>query len=382
MTGRSFHVVHNIPSPYRLHLFRVLSQLLSIRGYSFHVDFLARGHSDRPHWAVVNDLGFSHTFWPDIGPRFRGKKWHTNPGLLARHMADPPTVLMIGGPWDSVTGFAATFAPMNGTIRIGWFEGNTKTPGRTGALSRRVKGAILNHQDWLAVPGQEGRLLAQLLLGARNHARIALLPNLVDEIRFREPITASERERVRKLLRVGEKRKLAIMPARLIPVKGIVEFLALLSPRDLGEFDVVILGDGPLLADVEAIIRKRGLTPFVRIHPSVSYDGMPSVYRSADLFVLSSLEDRNPLSVVEALHAGLPILVSDRIGNLAEALPEGENGFSFRPGSPEALFEIRRAFDCSSEVLHRLGTASQMIAMANWSSNKSVSGFLDAVLPT
>jgi glycosyltransferase involved in cell wall biosynthesis len=46
---------------------------------------------------------------------------------------------------------------------------------------------------------------------------------------------------------------------------------------------------------------------------------------------LPSLKDPSPLSPIEAIAAGLPILVSSRIGNLEDVLAEGINGWSYDP---------------------------------------------------
>ena len=54
---------------------------------------------------------------------------------------------------------------------------------------------------------------------------------------------------------------------------------------------------------------------------------MPKYYAASDLFLLPSIHDPNPLSVVEALHSGLAVAISDRCGNVEEGVMDGDNGF-------------------------------------------------------
>ena len=310
---RSFVVVHNIPSPYRLHLFRVLNERLRARGVDFHVHFMAHTHHDRRHWRVDSeDIPFSHTFWRDVGPFIRGMKWHFNPGLVVALAKQRTDYLLLGGPWTSLTGAFVSLLARR-TTGIAWLEGNTQTPGRINGLALFAKRFLLSRFQFLAVPGKEGKAYTQLILSRSGTLpRIALLPNIVDESLF-TPVWQDpngDHNRIRSQLNVSRDSKLAIWPARLIPTKGTCEFLSRLTPADICGWQVVILGQGPLKNDIEKLIVVRGLKNHIRLVPYVPYALMPSIYGAADLFLLPSLADPNPLSVVEAMHAGLPLLIS------------------------------------------------------------------------
>jgi glycosyltransferase involved in cell wall biosynthesis len=376
---RTFRIVHNIPSPYRLHLFEVIGRVLRGRGYRLHVDFMARGYRDRPHWAVESSaIPFAHTFWHDVGPRVRGKDWHLNPGLIARLVGKPSDVVMVGGPWDSLTGAAATFASAR-SHRIGWFESNTKTPGRTTGAALQIKRNLLLQYDVLAVPGEEGEKIALQFLGGPRRP-IARLPNLVDERRFTPDPSGAGRAAGRADLGVGPDERLAIWVARLTWEKGIVEFLSAIDPPMLAGWRLVIVGDGPLRADAERVLRERGYGERVQIVPARAYAQMPDLYRAADLFVLPSVYDLNPLSVVEAMHSGLPLLVSRRIGNFPEALHD--NGWALDPFDAEDVRRAtREAFAADLPRLAAMGARSRALAAETWASERAVGRFLDEVLP-
>ena len=55
------------------------------------------------------------------------------------------------------------------------------------------------------------------------------------------------------------------------------------------------------------------------------------------IFLLASLRDPCPLSVVEALWMSKPLLISNHCGNISEALVESKNGFSFDPLSSKSI---------------------------------------------
>jgi glycosyltransferase involved in cell wall biosynthesis len=172
----------------------------------------------------------------------------------------------------------------------------------------------------------------------------------------------------------------AICPARLVPVKGIQEFFAAITPELLKGWKVLIVGEGPLKSTIQGQLERDSFTPFVLFESFVPYEEMPTLYALADLLLLPSVYDNNPLSVVEAMHSGLPLLLSDRVGNFPEALNEGVNGWGFNPG---VQMEIRqaaeKAFGSTHQQLRLLGENSRERARALWNTERSIQGFLAAI---
>ena len=81
--------------------------------------------------------------------------------------------------------------------------------------------------------------------------------------------------------------KIAIWPARLEHVKGILEFLSIIDPKILSDWKIVLIGEGSLKADIEDLMERRGLASKIIIKNYVSYDQMPDLYAAADLFILA-----------------------------------------------------------------------------------------------
>lgn len=380
---KRFVIVHNIPSPYRLHMFNLLNERLKARGVDFHVHFMARSHQHRHYWEDYSKkVPFPHTFWFNAGPTINGRKWDFNPGIMAALTGQFTDYLMLGGVWDSFTNLFIALLGRR-SVGIAWCEGNTSTPGRITGLILNAKRSLLRHFQVLAVPGFEGRKYMELVLGSSDpKPKIVTLPNIVDETLFSPDgqDVDSDRRRIRSELKIAIEVKIAIWPARLIPDKGIAEFLSHLTRDDLKGWVIVILGEGPLREDIEKIISERNFKNNVLLISCFPYEKMPLLYRAADLFLLPSILDPNPLSVVEAIHSGLPILVSKRIGNFPEALQEGRNGWGIDPLDGKSVkFAVREAFTIPLDKLRHMGEKSRAIAADFWGSARAIDTFLDGI---
>jgi glycosyltransferase involved in cell wall biosynthesis len=89
---------------------------------------------------------------------------------------------------------------------------------------------------------------------------------------------------------------------------------------------------------------------------------LPDLYSSADIFVLPSLWEVLPISLLEALACGAPLLVSDAGGN-PEVVENGVNGFVFRKGDTKELAKKMKALISDSKMRERMGRESRRIAV-------------------
>jgi glycosyltransferase involved in cell wall biosynthesis len=85
--------------------------------------------------------------------------------------------------------------------------------------------------------------------------------------------------------------------------------------------------------------------------------------------------------VIEALWAGLPLILSDRVGNHPETLLPGENGWLFNPDSLPATRDVlERWIGASTHELDLQGRASARLAEERFRTERVVNVFLDQVL--
>lgn len=110
---------------------------------------------------------------------------------------------------------------------------------------------------------------------------------------------------------------------------------ALAKARERMPVSLLILGDGPLREALEVQVAQDGLGDMVVF---AGFDTNPwPYYVAADLFVLSSDSEGLPTVLIEALHAGLPIVSTDCPSGPREILAEGEFGALSRCRDEDAL---------------------------------------------
>jgi glycosyltransferase involved in cell wall biosynthesis len=118
----------------------------------------------------------------------------------------------------------------------------------------------------------------------------------------------------------------------------LLEAYALYRRRASGAtWDLVLLGEGELRAQVEETVRRLRLSGCVHLPGFVPYDQLPAYLSLASAFVHASTVEQWGLVVNEAMASALPVLVSDRCGCAAELVEHGSNGFLFDPFDVSAL---------------------------------------------
>jgi glycosyltransferase involved in cell wall biosynthesis len=133
----------------------------------------------------------------------------------------------------------------------------------------------------------------------------------------------------------------------------LVRALSVLPPRS---FDALIVGEGPDRRKLEQEIERLGLTPRVQLAGERS--DVPELLARADVFVLSSESEGFPVSVLEAMAAGLPVVAS-RVGGVPEAVLDGETGLLVRPRDPDELAAALESLIARPELRRRLGAAGR-----------------------
>jgi glycosyltransferase involved in cell wall biosynthesis len=129
------------------------------------------------------------------------------------------------------------------------------------------------------------------------------IPNAVDLDRF-HPATASERLAARRSFGVAADATVVLFVGRLVPKKHLAVVAEALVSLG-GPWHALVVGDGP---DRAAL---RSLGPRVTHVPDLPFGRMPEAYAAADLFTLPSRDEGTPLTVLEAMAAGIPCALSD-----------------------------------------------------------------------
>jgi glycosyltransferase involved in cell wall biosynthesis len=205
---------------------------------------------------------------------------------------------------------------------------------------------------------------------------VALTPHLD---RFRLP--ADERTSLRAALRqewhIPESAVVGMCVARLAAVKGPDLLLAAMESIP-GEHrpHLVLVGDGPLRAGLEAAARQRGLP--IYFTGFRQNDELPRLFCAADFFVLPSREEPWGIAVAEAMASGLPVVLSDQVGAAYDLLQPGENGFLVTAGAVSSLQTALERCVRQRDRLPEMGRKSQAL-VAGWNGETSTREFFRAI---
>jgi 1,2-diacylglycerol 3-alpha-glucosyltransferase len=126
-------------------------------------------------------------------------------------------------------------------------------------------------------------------------------------------------------------------------------------------WDLVVLGDGPVKADLCRLISDLRLNEHMHLPGFEPYNELPVYYALANAFVHASTTEQWGLVVNEAIASGLPVIVSDRCGCVPELI--NGNGFTFDPTNEHELTaRLLEVASLSDEERKRLGDNSYRIA--------------------
>lgn len=143
--------------------------------------------------------------------------------------------------------------------------------------------------------------------------RIHLIPNGI------RPLNAAKREPARTRLGLGTTDRVIGFVGRLVPQKDPLLALAAFSRLRDPYVSLVIIGDGPLRADVEAEIRRLGIDSKVMLLGELPARNLIPAF---DLLVLSSRYEGLPYVALEAMSAGIPVAATST-GGVQELLGSG-----------------------------------------------------------
>ena len=218
---------------------------------------------------------------------------------------------------------------------------------------------------------------------ANKTAKLYFVPNLIDKDFYSNEACKLESQKIklRQKWNITINDRVWIIPARLSPEKGILNFMDLLVKTKFKESNITIIipGTGPLESNIKAKIADLGLK--ISLLGFHNQKEMAELYALSDVFVLPSLSDPNPLTCIEALWSGKPLLVSTHVGNYPEVIEEGVNGYVFDYSiSSLSIEKINKIIEVSDEWICNAKTKSLEIAIQKYNPQKVVSRVINEMV--
>ncbi|MBI5771156.1 MAG: glycosyltransferase family 4 protein [Verrucomicrobia bacterium] len=321
--------------------------------------------------------GYAHEFVPNRAhppgtERFGGLD---NPGLLPRLRAwAPGAVLMFGYNYRS---------HLRVVLRARWpliFRGDSHLidQPRPGLLKRVLLRALYARFAAITYVGQANRDYFRAF-GVAD-ARLHFAPHCVDAAHFTptDALRARAAE-LRRQLDLGT-RRVVLFAGKLVPAKQPLELLRAFQAIAPADAALVFVGEGGELSALQAAAAERPELP-VRFLPFANQSEMPVRYLLADVFALPSagLYETWGLAVNEAMHLGLPCLVSHRVGCQRDLVTDGETGWVFPATDQRALADtLARALgDVSTRAAQFRHAVTQRVA--GYTFAQATNGLLSAV---
>lgn len=143
-------------------------------------------------------------------------------------------------------------------------------------------------------------------------------------------------------------------------------------PEAKASLRLVMVGEGPLRAEVQAVLDQAGVSALAWL-PGERSD-VPEVMRHLSLFALPSLAEGVSNTILEAMATGLPVLATD-VGGNAELVTAGDTGWIVPPGDVPALAEAMLAAWRNPGQASRLGCAGREGVQARFSLQAMVGAY-------
>ncbi len=209
---------------------------------------------------------------------------------------------------------------------------------------------------------------ASMIQAVDDSVPISIIPNGVDITAF-QPGEAIPDVGPLRLLCVG----------RLIERKGqhyLIDAVKRLTDEGV-DVRLDLVGAGDARAAYESQMRERGLEDRVRFAGYVPREEIAAYYARSHVFVLPSYNEGMSVATLEAMAAGLPVVVT-RTGGTDELVEEGVNGFVFDWGDVDTLVSHLRRLATDRALVRRMGAASRTrVASFSWDSvaKRYIEGF-------
>lgn len=266
--------------------------------------------------------------------------------------------------------------------------------GRLAAWLERVPVILsaLHSTGWPDTIGQMNRLLTPItdaFIGVANRhgdylrdverfptRQVRVIPNGVDVDRFRN--RPGWRRASREALGLDLDAPVVGIVAALRAEKNHALFLqaAARVRQEISNAQFLIVGDGPEREGIERTAARENLSGCV--HLLGSRTDIPQLLAALDVFALASHIEANPVSILEAMAMGLPVVATD-VGSVSETVRPGETGFLTATDAAEEIAAFWTELLCDRRLAHQMGSHGRELVSEKWSLEAMITGYQDLI---
>ena len=225
---------------------------------------------------------------------------------------------------------------------------------------------------FIAVADAHGKFLQEFEQFPPSKVRV--IRNGVDCQRFVPDPEA--RQSVRAELGLSGDTPVVGIVAALRPEKNHEMFLEVASKvgQRSGDAHWLIVGDGPKRGELETLATRLGIAD--RVHFLGTRTDTERILAALDLFALCSLNEASPVSILEALACGVPVVATD-VGSIQESILDGTTGRLVASGDIAAMTRCVETLLSSPDERYRMGLAGREHVCQTGSLESMVQGYQD-----
>ncbi|MDB5035980.1 MAG: glycosyl transferase group 1 [Chlorobi bacterium] len=369
--------ITNLPTPYRLPLYRELGQRLALEGVLLEIFFLGYSRSDRA-WNIGEE-------------DFAGLKYsiakHPSQILIRDAAAaiarSRPAVVVLAWAMDLAALRLMLHCRLRGIPCI-VVSGETLRSAANNpyAFLRnifrrpvfRFASAFITYgtgsTEYLLASGVE----PERVVTGINVVDTDYFSRCVDELRI-NGAAAEERARYGEsfschLLFVGY----------LLPEKGMMNVLAAFGGIERSDIALHVVGSGPEMDALRSRVERDGLAGRVFFHGYRQIDQLPLYYALADILIFPSLEEVFGLVMVEGAAAGLPMIASANAGGTADVVNDGVNGIIIDPADIDSIAAAIARLADDPALRRAMGAASRRVAGGTLNLRESARRYMDVIM--
>jgi glycosyltransferase involved in cell wall biosynthesis len=237
----------------------------------------------------------------------------------------------------------------------------------TDAIGRAIQRLVFRRAVLPVAISQEVAASVERFYGLKS---IAIIPNGITFDRYQS--AQDDRARWRETEGFHRDSILFTCVARLEPQKNPFLLLRAFAALNDARAHLVLLGSGSLMAPLKAHVHTHGLEG--RVHVLGKRDNVRECLAASDVFVLSSNWEGNPLAVMEAMAAGLPV-ISTAVGGVPDLVQSGEQGILVPPEDFPAFTQAMRLLIDDPAKRTAMGCAARALASTAFRVERMVEGY-------
>jgi glycosyltransferase involved in cell wall biosynthesis len=352
---RRLVILTEIIAPYRIPVFNALAARDEVEP---HVIFLSETDPGLRQWQVYSgEIRFSYEVLKSYRRRVGRFNVLVTRGVGAALQASDPHVILGGGYNYLAMWQAQRWARRHHVPFLLWSESNAVDARRNFWWVEAAKRRFIHSCQGYVVPGTSAAGYLKTFGVAADTIFVA--PNAVDVERFSRAAQDARQDPGRRT-RLGLPERYLLYVGRFVRAKGVFDLLtayATLPEETRRSVGLVLAGDGQ--EREELVRRSREIDPGKVVFPGfLQRDELAAYYALAEALVFPTHSDTWGLVVNEAMACGLPVIVTDVAGCVADLVRDGEHGQVVGTRKPEALSCAMRRLLNAEELRRQMGHLS------------------------